>query len=173
MSKCSNCGKEGPHYVPPSLGDEGFFCCQPPIKSFSGEYRWLSNFWRVPITLDGELYPTVEHAYQAAKTLDHMARAKIQKLSAPSAAKRAGYKVMIRSDWEEIKLDVMYQMVKAKFSHQKLKDLLLETGDRDIIEGNSWGDTFWGVCDGEGENHLGKIIMRVREEYRNEAASAR
>lgn len=77
----------------------------------------------------------------------------------------------MRSNWDQIKLDVMYELVKQKFATDPLRMYLLRTGTREIQEGNYWGDTFWGTVNGEGENHLGKILMRVREEIRNEQSS--
>ena len=136
------------------------------IKSFFGEYRFLSNFWPVDVTFDGEVYPTVEHAYQAAKTMSKAARRKICLLATPGEAKRYGKKVKLRSDWEDVKIPIMRSLVRQKFSRPDLAQLLLETGDSDIIEGNTWGDTFWGTVYGVGMNHLGKILMQIRDELR-------
>ncbi len=114
-------------------------------------------------------YPSVEHAYQAAKTLDNSSRQIIQDLSSPGAAKKLGRTFKLRDDWDKIKLDIMYELVKEKFSialNAPLKQALLATGDAELIEGNWWRDTYWGVCDGIGSNHLGKILMRVRDEIR-------
>ncbi len=135
------------------------------IDSFQGEYRWLSNFEPVDIVFEGELYPSVEHAYVAAKTLDRTARKAIALLSTPGAAKRAGRMLKVRPDWDTVKLDVMRSLTRQKYHHARLRRLLLATGDAQIVEGNTWGDTFWGVCNGEGENHLGKIIMEVRAQW--------
>ena len=134
------------------------------ISSFSGPRRFLSNFYPAMIEFDGGMYPTVEHAYQAAKTLFIDERLAIQDCHSPGQAKRKGRKVTLRSDWEEIKLDIMQQLVKAKFVDPKLRMLLLHTGEAELIEGNHWHDTFWGICNGVGENHLGKILMRIRDE---------
>lgn len=135
------------------------------IDSFQGKNRFLSNFWRVPIEYDGDLYPSVEHAYQAAKTDNFQDRLRIRLMPTAGDAKRAGRRVEIRSDWEQVKLDVMYQLVKQKFSAEPLRSQLIATGDNELIEGNTWNDTFWGICRGRGENHLGKILMRVRGEF--------
>ena len=134
------------------------------IDSFSGEHRFLSNFWYHPIRMGGKLYPTNEHAFQAAKTLSPLQREMIQLAESPGMAKLLGRTVNLRDDWEEIKLDVMYQINLHKFANGTLRDKLVATGDAELIEGNHWGDKFWGVCDGEGQNHLGKILMAVREE---------
>ena len=72
----------------------------------------------------------------------------------------------IRKDWDDVKLDVMLWGIREKFKNEDLRQLLMETGEEELVEGNWWGDKFWGVSNGEGENHLGKILMRVREEVR-------
>ena len=87
----------------------------------------------------------------------------------PSEAKRLGRRVRLRSDWEQVKYDVMLDVVRAKFNqHPDLAQKLLATGDEELVEGNDWGDTYWGVCNGRGKNMLGKILMRVRAELRGE-----
>lgn len=135
------------------------------IDSFQGPYRFLSNFWSVQITYEKLSYPTVEHAYQAAKTLDQADRYHIAVEDTPGRAKRAGQKLTLRDDWEEIKLDVMEQLLRLKFAEgSKLLTWLRNTQDAELIEGNTWGDKFWGVCNGEGQNHLGKLLMKIRDE---------
>lgn len=137
------------------------------IDSFSGAHRFLSNFWPAQVALKGFAYPTVEHAYQAAKSLSQEHRAMIRTCRTPGDAKRLGKKIVVRSDWDLVKLSVMTLLVTQKFfAHEDCRDLLLATGDAELIEGNHWGDTFWGVCRGEGQNHLGKIIMTVRDELK-------
>lgn len=137
------------------------------IMRFSGDYRFLSNFYPARAIVNGLAFRSVEHAYQATKTLDMGARVEIMRAATPGQAKRLGQKVELRSDWEVLKLDIMYRLVRQKFTADKdLRRQLLATGDRDLIEGNTWGDTFWGVCNGEGQNHLGKILMKVRKELR-------
>lgn len=133
------------------------------ICSFSGRYLWLSNFYRCSVFLDGIYYPTVENAYQAAKT--HKANRHDFQACAPGKAKRLGQRVAMMGDWESRKIKVMTKLLRQKFrSGSKLSKRLLETGDAELVEGNYWGDTFWGVCHGVGENHLGKILMKVRSE---------
>lgn len=139
----------------------------PSIDRFMGEYRWLSNFQTAKIEYDGILYPTTEHAYQAHKSLDLEVRKAISYLSSPGEAKRIGNVITIRSDWELVKLDIMLDVTRLKYETKWLRDKLLETGNAELIEGNTWKDTFWGVCRGKGENHLGKILMKVREEIRS------
>lgn len=141
------------------------------IDSFMGKYRFLSNFWMCKIEMDGELYPSVEHAYQAAKTLDSMCRARVRECLKPGDAKRYGRHVNLRSDWEDVKFKVMSDLVEQKFTkHERLKQDLLATGNVQLIEGNTWHDTFWGIdkYTGDGENKLGKILMRVRQEIRED-----
>ncbi len=141
------------------------------VVSFFGAYRFLSNFWPAPVRLAGDrfLYPTVEHAYQAAKT-DLRYRAGVQSARTPADAKRQARALPLLPDWESRKLRVMEDLLRQKFSHPGLRRLLLATGDAELVEGNSWGDTFWGVCRGRGQNHLGRLLMAIRAEIRAAAA---
>lgn len=141
------------------------------ILAFQGEHRFLSNFWPCRIVHDGVVYPTAEHLYQAMKTDDVGSRILISKLPTPGKAKRAGLSVFPRKDWNEVRLAVMHEVVTAKFSQNTdLGDLLIATGDAELIEGNSWGDRFWGKVDGQdrhlegliGQNWLGHILMITR-----------
>jgi ribA/ribD-fused uncharacterized protein len=134
------------------------------IDRFSGEYAWLSNFWPSPVTVGGRTYPTVEHAYQASKTTNEAQRRAVADAPTPGQAKRAGRHVTLREDWDGIRLGVMYKLVRQKFGDAELARRLLATGDELLVEGNTWGDAFWGVYQFRGENHLGKILMRVRGE---------
>lgn len=134
------------------------------ILSFQGPYRFLSNFYPCTIEYNGLIYPSTEHAYQAAKTNDLDLQRMIAGLTNPGMAKKMGKRVPIRPDWESIKLQVMYDLCKIKFSIPELREKLLATGGAELVEGNTWGDRFFGVCDGEGLNHLGKILMRIRTE---------
>jgi ribA/ribD-fused uncharacterized protein len=138
------------------------------INEFQGEYRFLSNFWPAIVTLDNVRYPSVEHAYMAAKTTDQKTRMKIREQPTAAMAKKLGRSIQLRPDWKQIKLGVMESLVRQKFQEIDLKTRLLATNNQEIIEGNTWNDTFWGVCRGKGENHLGKIIMKVRNEIRSE-----
>lgn len=131
------------------------------IDSFSGEYRWLSNFWPCKVTLNGVEYPSVECAYQAAKTLKTAERIPFQSATA-SEAKRLGRSLTTRPDWDEVKLSIMEGLLKQKFSQPWFKQKLESTGEEELVEGNYWNDTFWGVCRGRGENHLGKLLMKIR-----------
>lgn len=136
------------------------------ITDFRGEYRWLSNFHLVDVTYEDEVYPSTEHAYQAAKTFLPAERRAIREAKTCGDAKRLGRKVSMRPDWDEVKIDIMRDLLRQKFSKQELRAKLLETGAQHLVEGNTWGDRFWGVCDGEGENHLGRLLMDVRSEIR-------
>lgn len=136
------------------------------IDSFSGEHRFLSNFWPCLVVFDDELYASVEHAYVAAKTLDLDLRRQIQECPTAGQVKRLGRKLSLRSDWEDVKLGVMEELVRQKFTDPVSRALLLKTGNAELVEGNHWGDVFWGVCKGVGVNHLGQILMRVRAEIR-------
>lgn len=138
------------------------------ISSFRDEYFFLSNFYPVEIKLDGIVYPNAETAFQAQKTMNVEERRKFSMLRNPVQAKRLGRKVKLRDDWEEVKLDIMTEIVSQKFlQHPHLIEMLLQTGDEELVEGNKWGDRFWGVCKGKGENHLGKILMKIRDAYKS------
>ena len=131
------------------------------IKSFSGDYRFLSNFYPVEVVLDGVTYPTVENAYQAAKTLDLEKRKEFLGVT-PGRAKRLGQSLELRPDWNDVKLSVMKRLNEQKYMRSDLRKMLCDTYPLDLAEGNTWGDTFWGVCDGKGSNHLGKMLMSIR-----------
>lgn len=134
------------------------------IESFSGEYRFLSNFWYSDVEMDGVMWPTIEHAFQAAKTEIPSEQREILRTNTPGTAKALGRAVTLRDGWDGIKLMVMANLVYKKFStDEELRAKLIATGDAELIEGNNWGDKFWGVCDGEGLNHLGKVLMHVRD----------
>lgn len=139
-----------------------------PIREFQGQYRFLSNFWPARITVDDVDYPSVEHAFQAMKYYDHNRRFIISRLSTPGEAKRYGRSGPLRAGWDAMKVNAMLGLLYQKFSVPVLRAKLLDTGEAELIEGNTWGDTFWGVCKGVGENTLGKLLMEVREEIRKE-----
>jgi ribA/ribD-fused uncharacterized protein len=134
------------------------------IDSFRGDYRFLSNFYMVGNT-------SVEHQYQAAKTDDLVLKAKILACEKPGEAKRMGHGIE-PPDWKTRSLSIMYKLVKQKFNILKLRERLLATGNEELCEGNNWHDNFWGACicadcaDKKKFNHLGKILMQVREEAR-------
>lgn len=137
------------------------------IKGFFGEYRWLSNFEPCKVFYEGLEYSSSENAYQAAKSLDLEVKLEISKLS-PSDSKKISKKIEIRPDWEEIKYEVMFSVVFDKFTRNKeLKKKLLSTGNKYLEETNHWNDKFYGVCNGDGLNVLGNIIMEVRRILKN------
>lgn len=147
------------------------------IQKFEGRYGFLSNFYPCEIEHQGIIYPSVEHFYVAMKCNNSQLingnqytmldfREMISKIPYPGMVKKLGSKISIRKDWNEKKLEFMNWAIREKFKDEKLAQLLLETGDEELVEGNTWNDTFWGVCNGSGQNHLGKILMKVRNELR-------
>lgn len=137
------------------------------IKGFFEEYRWLSNFYEAEVEWDGRQYPSTEAAYQSAKTLDNNKRDEFTEMT-PRQSKRAGRKLGLRHDWDEVKDQVMYEVCKSKFTlHRHLRSSLLNTDEAFLEETNHWGDVYWGVCEGEGQNKLGKTLMKIREEIKN------
>lgn len=134
------------------------------ITRFSGRWRFLSNFYPSPISVGGIHYPTVEHAYQALKSRRHEERLDIANAETPGQAKRMGRAIDCRPDWDEIKVAVMLMLLRKKFAISNLRSKLIDTDRNQLIEGNTWGDTYWGVCGGEGKNLLGKLLMQVRRE---------
>ncbi len=147
------------------------------ITWFRGEYDFLSNFYPSDVALDGVDYPTVEHAFQAAKTFDHEKRAALRRAATPKSAKAMGRRLKRREDWFEVSLQIMEDLVRDKFTrHADLRERLLATGDAELVEGNNWNDRFYGAVYNshtetwDGENHLGRILMKVRDELRESAS---
>ncbi len=138
----------------------------PTITSFRGEHGFLSNFTSVNVKYDGVTYSSTEAAFQAAKTLNKLERELIRKETTPGKAKRAGRRVTLRSDWNDIRDKVMFELSVQKYTRSDLRKKLLATGNRELVEKNSWKDFYWGVCDGRGENRLGKILMAIRSSLR-------
>ena len=137
-----------------------------PILGFRGEYFFLSNFYPVVVYIDHVDWQTAEHAYQASKTNDAHWKHRIQNASTAADARRLGKRAPVRPDWEEVKLPMMYAIVSTKFRRPDMIQMLLATGHRKLVETNTWRDTFWGVYKGEGENHLGDILMKIRHQLR-------
>ena len=137
-----------------------------PISGFRGEYFFLSNFYPCRVVIDKINWQTAEHAYQASKTNDPHWKHRIQNASTAADARRLGRRAPVRPDWEDVKLPFMYAIVSTKFMRSDMVQMLLNTGHRKLIETNTWRDTFWGVCNGEGENHLGDILMKIRHQLR-------
>jgi len=139
------------------------------IKGFFGEYRFLSNFHQCPVYFEGSMYPSTENAFMAAKTLDLDERLQFRKIE-PKEAKAIGRQIKLRADWEEVKYDVMASVIFDKFYRNKgIRQKLIDTGSAYLEETNHWNDRIWGVCEGEGQNHLGKILMRIRSFWQNQA----
>jgi ribA/ribD-fused uncharacterized protein len=158
------------------------------IDKFRAENRFLSNFWPAKVRYEGEDYDCVEKAYVAAKFLKETRivvdgkpvslRELARDAGGPGQVKRLGkkHKSSIRPDWDDMKLNVMKDLITEKFSakNPELVEQLLATGDAELIEGNSWGDTFWGVVTGgrrkaligQGQNNLGKLLMARRQQLR-------
>lgn len=133
------------------------------IDNFEGEYDFLSNFYNERVFYDGKWWHTSEHAYQAAKTNDPKEKYTIECAATPYIAKKRGRSLTLRKDWESAKIQIMREIVMSKFINSpELARKLIETGDAKLVEGNWWGDKFWGSCNGVGQNWLGKILMEVR-----------
>lgn len=139
------------------------------IDSFTGEYRFLSNFYPSVIEYEEYYYPTVEHAYQAAKFTQWTTKSRIRTASTPGYARFLGkHSSNIKPDWDHVKVGIMLNLLREKFKIPNLRYSLLATGEDMLIEGNTWGDTFWGVCNGQGLNTLGFLLERVRQEIQPE-----
>lgn len=138
------------------------------IDHFSGTYLFLSNFYYCPIEFEGLVYPSVEHAFQAAKTLDPEERMAIRDCPTCAEAKQKGRSIALRANWNQLKIKIMAELLRLKFSQGHLHVLLVKTGDAHLIEGNSWDDQFWGCVRIDqhwvGQNNLGKLLMQLRTE---------
>lgn len=143
-----------------------------PIQTFDGENQFLSNFYPAPLTYEGHRWADSETAYQAMKSSDPEIHRQMSQLRHPGKAKRFGKHLTLRSDWEFIKVEVMTEIVTAKFDQNPdLKRKLLLTGFAHLEEGNTWNDRTWGVYppgSGNGKNYLGVILMKLRERYISE-----
>lgn len=144
------------------------------INSFTKENRFLSNFYSAIVTYENLTYPYSENAYQASKTLDLTERMQFLYLT-PFEAKSKGQLLTLRPDWDQVKDQIMYDIVYDKFYRNiVLRRKLLATGDMILIEGNNWHDNYWGSCDCHrcrkilGQNKLGIILMKLRERFRLE-----
>lgn len=144
------------------------------IDSFQGDYFFLSNFYYYNIKFEGDVYSSVEHAYQAAKTENREARRVISNFKKPGEAKRYGRDLKLIRGWENIKVDIMESLLRKKFEYQKvLREKLVKTSLNYLEEGNMWHDNYWGVCHcnragcqtQKYQNVLGKLLMKLREEY--------
>ena len=139
------------------------------IDKFDKEYRFLSNFYLCKIEIDGIVYPSTEHAYQAAKTTNWDVKRHIISQKTPGLARKVGNDrkvTKLRENWDQLRIPVMRELLLIKFAIPVLRQKLLDTGDHELIESNWWKDYFFGVCNGKGENHLGKLLMEIREQIR-------
>ena len=147
--------------------------------------QFLSNFFFHPFTLGadaaiqpdspvvhlvGHSAPTVEHFFQAAKTLDPQGALAVLETPTAAASKTLGRRVALRPDWEDVKYRAMKEILRSKFCCADLRERLLATGDAELIEANHWHDTIWGVCtcakhQNTGQNHLGRALMELRDEF--------
>ncbi len=149
--------------LPPGEIPKPYSPCGTKIISFSGYYDFLSNFYIEP---DGSC---VEKEFQASKTTVREEQLAIFNAPTPGAAKRLGRHCTLRKDWEEVKLRLMWDFVAAKFQDfPRLASKLRLSDPMELVEGNNWGDTYWGVCRGVGRNYLGKILMDIREQLISE-----
>ena len=160
--------------VPPGVWEllvsRGYVANRAVIR-FREDYMFLSNFYEAPLIYDGIPYLSSEAAFQAQKCMMVEERHAFSELRT-GEAKRTGRQIPLRPDWEEVKRDVMEGIVRAKFSQNpELAKMLLDTGDQILLEGNTWHDTYWGMDlkTHEGENHLGRILMKIRQELREKA----
>jgi ribA/ribD-fused uncharacterized protein len=170
---CEGCGPIFVNHEGICHGNHNYVCLRgheknrpddPVIRAFDDtEYRWLSNFHPCEIEYLGLTYPTSENAYQAMKANALADREQFVDCG-PGKAKRLGQKVTKRFDWETVKLRIMKDILRIKFQNSDLREKLLATKGKHIVEGNTWNDTFWGVCNGVGDNHLGRILMEIRDE---------
>ena len=133
---------------------------------FTGKYSFLDNFYDHTIEIDGKTYPTTEHYFQACKAKTEKGHELIRNFKCPSEAKMTGNMIPLREDWENKKIGVMKKALVEKFKDPELRAGLLATGDEVIIEGNTWGDRYWGKVDGVGRNKLGKMLMALRKVIR-------
>ena len=141
------------------------------IDDFKGKYWFLSNFYKCAIKYEELLYPSTEHAYQAAKCLDKSKRRVFTEVESPRSAKNLGRSVKLRYDWELVKRDVMKSILIIKFEHPNLRHMLNKTKGNYLVEGNYWHDNIWGNCSCDrpscipvGQNLLGLILMEIRDE---------
>jgi len=144
------------------------------VFTFTGPFRFLSNFLIEPdgSHVEGEFQRSKcarledrRAFYQGASMLDSELTMMSRPLKTPKECKAIGRKVTLRADWEDVKLDIMLFYVRKKFTDSpELAQMLQATGTGKLVEGNTWGDTFWGVCRGRGLNNLGLILMQVRED---------
>lgn len=136
-----------------------------PITAFRGRYAIFSNYSLCSIFYKGHWWASVEHAYQAMKSTDPAMQKYIRDCATPAIAKKLARSYELRPDWDEVKVDIMAELLREKFSAEPARRILLATATAELVEGNWWGDVFWGQCPlGTGENWLGRLLMVVRQE---------
>ena len=140
------------------------------IDNFRGKYAFLSNFYGCPINYNGLRFDSVEAAYQAQKSYDRESQEDFVGLG-PVESKKLGRAYPIRYDWDNLKVGIMRELLAIKFESPDLGELLMNTGEAILVEGNTWHNNFWGICvcmrlscDGTGKNMLGELLMEIRDE---------
>jgi len=138
------------------------------IKEFKGEFRWLSNFSEVHVILGGVKYPSVEHAYQSAKSEVESWKKFCAETPEAGKVKNASKGIIVISTWKRMNLGIMKELLIQKYNQEPYKSKLIDTGEEKIQEGNLWGDDFWGIDlkTGTGKNILGQMIMEIRDELK-------
>lgn len=129
-----------------------------------GEFFFLSNFYPSTLSFEGMIYPTAEHAYQAHKSIDVNVRKLISSAKTPMEAKKLGKCLPLEGGWHENKIILMQDIIKEKFKNPILSEMLRATNDSFLVHENKFNDKFWGICNGEGKNWLGKILENTRRE---------
>jgi ribA/ribD-fused uncharacterized protein len=136
------------------------------VRGFFGDYRFLSNFYIAPMEVNGKLYESNEHFFQASKADNELDHEYVRTAPSPGMAKHRGKRIPLREDWNKVRLEVMLEGLVAKFEqHPELGEKLARTSPGHLEETNHWNDQFWGVCNGKGCNNLGKLLMFVRETF--------
>lgn len=141
------------------------------IYGFFGSFRFLSNFHVVKIPYQGLVYPSTEAAYMSAKTTDQSIKDKLTKSISPSESRRIGKTLVLREGWDDMRLEVMEEVSRIKYGQPnnreslELREMLKATAPAVLVEANWWNDRFWGECYGVGESNLGKILMKIRDEF--------
>ncbi len=139
------------------------------IDDFTGKHAFLSNFYPSLIVFDKKLYKTVEHAYQAFKAVRPIDHEMIRCADSPTIAKKLGRTIQVREEFEIFKLSIMEDLLREKFKNWFMRERLYSTGEEEIVEGNTWGDTFWGKVNHVGLNHLGRLLMKIRDDRNGQA----
>jgi hypothetical protein len=135
------------------------------IISFTGPNFFLSNFYPCEVAFEDKIYKSSEHAYMAAKTTDDNIRSYIAAQPNPGAAKKIGRSIQLRENWDDLRIQYMRIILENKFGDYELRERLNSTKECELIEGNTWGDKFWGQCPlGTGRNELGKLLMSIRDD---------